>query len=104
MYLPFGIASDTPCSVAAMFTLNKVCAAPVLVCKELLKNCNNSGVQAVVSSLHHFFLQYLSSQVINSGCANAVTGEEGLKNARTMSSIAGKALGLKHDALVMVLF
>ena len=41
-------------------------------------------------------------KVINSGCANAVTGEEGLKNARTMSSIAGKALGLKHDALVMV--
>jgi glutamate N-acetyltransferase/amino-acid N-acetyltransferase len=80
------IASDTPCSVAAMFTLNKVCAAPVLVCKELLSKCNNHGVQAVV---------------INSGCANAVTGEEGLKNARTMASIAGKALGLKQDALVM---
>lgn len=79
------IASDSPCNVAAMFTLNKVCAAPVLVCKELLKKYNNS-IQCVV---------------INSGCANAVTGEEGLKNARTMASLAGKSLGLDHDALVM---
>jgi len=79
------IASDTPCNVAAMFTTNKVCAAPVLVCKEILKKYNNTG-QCVV---------------INSGCANAVTGEEGMKNARTMSSLASKSLNLKQEALVM---
>lgn len=80
------IASETPCNVAAMFTTNKVCAAPVLVCKEILNKYNNSGLQCVV---------------INSGCANAVTGEEGLKNARTMATLAANSLGLKKDALVM---
>lgn len=40
--------------------------------------------------------------MINSGCANAVTGEEGMKNARTMAQNAASALGIQHDALVMV--
>jgi len=80
------IASDSPCNVAAMFTTNKVCAAPVLVCKEVLQKYHNTGLQCLV---------------INSGCANAVTGEEGLQNARTMADLAAKSLALKNDALVM---
>lgn len=44
-------ASDTPCNVAAMFTTNKVCAAPVNVCKEILSKTNNTGLQCVVRKL-----------------------------------------------------
>ena len=52
------IVSDTPATAAAMFTLNKVQAAPVLVSKEHLA-ASGGVVRAVV---------------VNSGCANACTG------------------------------
>ena len=47
--------------VSGVFTQNAFCAAPVLLCKEHLKNV--SGIRALI---------------INTGCANAGTGEEGI--------------------------
>ena len=56
------IVSDRPASAAAVFTTNKAQAAPVLISRRRLAA---SGGQARVI-------------VINSGCANACTGPDGL--------------------------
>ncbi|KAF2715375.1 Arginine biosynthesis bifunctional protein ArgJ beta chain [Pleomassaria siparia CBS 279.74] len=63
------IASETPCAGAAVFTTNKFQAAPVTVSREMLKNRKGDGIRAVV---------------VNSGCANAVTGKGGIEDAITM--------------------
>ena len=63
------IVSETPCSGAAVFTKNIFQAAPVTVSREMLQRRNGQGVQAIV---------------INSGCANAVTGKGGLEDAENM--------------------
>ncbi|KAM0746764.1 Arginine biosynthesis bifunctional protein ArgJ beta chain [Meredithblackwellia eburnea MCA 4105] len=63
------IISDRPCSAAAMFTKNAFQAAPVTVSKEVLEK--GHGLARGI--------------VVNSGCANAVTGTQGLKDARAMS-------------------
>jgi glutamate N-acetyltransferase/amino-acid N-acetyltransferase len=63
------IISDRPCSAAGTFTRNAFVAAPVTVSKEVLQS--KSGIARGI--------------VVNSGCANAVTGTQGLKDARAMS-------------------
>ncbi len=71
------VVSDVPAAAAATFTLNKVQAAPVLVCKEHLTK--SGGVVRAI--------------VVNSGCANACTGEVGMADARTMAAEAAKLIG-----------
>lgn len=63
------LVSETPASAAAVFTQNKFKAAPVLASQSVLKQSSGSDINAIV---------------INSGCANAVTGEGGLKDAYSM--------------------
>ncbi|KAF2795801.1 arginine biosynthesis protein ArgJ [Melanomma pulvis-pyrius CBS 109.77] len=63
------IASESPCSGAAVFTTNKFQAAPVTVSREMLKKRKGEGIRAVV---------------VNSGCANAVTGKGGIEDAIAM--------------------
>ena len=77
------IVSDVPAKAAGMFTTNQVCAAPVKVCVEHLKN---NTAQAVV---------------VNSGNANACTGPQGMTDAREMAAATAQALGLEK-ANVMV--
>jgi len=77
------IYSRVPANVAGVFTKNRVKAAPVLLDMELIK----SGVcQAVI---------------VNSGNANCCTGEQGMRDARTMASLAASELGISND-LVLV--
>ncbi|KAL9042265.1 MAG: hypothetical protein Q9214_003834, partial [Letrouitia sp. 1 TL-2023] len=64
------IASDTPCSAAAVFTKNIFQAAPVTVSREILQKRSGKGIRAIV---------------INSGCANAVTGRGGLEDSMSMA-------------------
>ena len=71
------IASPTPCTVAATFTQCKFPAAPVLYDKQVV-DFNPSGIHGVV---------------VNSGCANACTGPEGMANARVMAETLEKAIG-----------
>ncbi|EFA86223.1 amino-acid N-acetyltransferase [Heterostelium album PN500] len=80
------IHSSAPCNVAAVFTENKVKAAPVLLSKQLLETNNYKG---------------FNSLVINSGGANACTGEQGLKNAKTMSNLTSSLLKAPQASLVM---
>jgi len=73
------IVSETPAAVAGMFTTNQVCAAPVKVCVERMKH----GVAQAV--------------VVNSGNANACTGRQGMRDARTMTSLVARELGLAPE-------
>ena len=63
---------------AAVFTQNRFCAAPVIVAREHL--ASGSGVRALV---------------VNTGNANAGTGEEGLGVARATCDAAAKLLGCR---------
>lgn len=69
--------SQAPAIAAAMFTTNKVVAAPVMVCRELLKK--GTRFHAIVA---------------NSGNANCFTGERGMEDARRMGRAAAAALGV----------
>ena len=77
------IVTDTPATAAGVFTKNSVTAAPVIVCREHLKA---GQAQAVI---------------INSGNANACTGEVGMANARRMAAATAEQLGI-DAALVCV--
>ncbi|MBU1230184.1 MAG: bifunctional glutamate N-acetyltransferase/amino-acid acetyltransferase ArgJ [Proteobacteria bacterium] len=68
------ILSVGPAVAAGVFTTNRFQAAPVLVCKEILAD---SPVARAI--------------VVNSGQANACTGEEGLANCRATLDIVAKA-------------
>lgn len=72
------IYSEAPAAAAAVFTLNKVQAAPVLVCKEHLAG----------SEKHRAI-------IVNSGNANACTGEQGFKDAVQMAVKTAEALNIK---------
>ncbi len=73
------IVSEAPATVAGLFTTNQVCAAPVKIC---LANIRNSGARAIVA---------------NSGNANACTGKQGLRDAKAMTEIAGRALNIPPE-------
>lgn len=77
------VVSDRPCHAAAVFTRNRVTAAPVLYDRQLLRN-HNTAAQAVV---------------INAGCANACTGAQGLEDARATARRAAEVLGLRPEAV-----
>lgn len=81
--------STRPTSAAACFTRNAFKAAPVVVSQEVL-NKNGGRARAVV---------------VNSGCANAVTGKQGLEDARTMvketDSLLSSDPDLENSTLVL---
>jgi glutamate N-acetyltransferase/amino-acid N-acetyltransferase len=77
------IVSDSPATVAGMFTTNQVCAAPVKVCVERVKG---GRAQAIV---------------VNSGNANACTGRQGYRDAVRMTRLTGQALQIP-ERLVLV--
>ncbi len=70
------VVADAPCTAAAVFTTNKVAAAPVVYDREVVKG---GRVQAILA---------------NSGCANACTGEEGLRDARVSALATAGELGI----------
>ena len=69
-------------SVAAVFTQNRFCAAPVTVARE------------------HLSVGSIRGLVVNTGCANAGTGESGMVNARRMAAAAGSALGVPASTVL----
>ncbi len=77
------IVTDTPATAAGVFTKNSVTAAPVLVCREHL---SDGQAQAVI---------------VNSGNANACTGEVGMANAQQMAVATAEQLGIDAE-LVLV--
>jgi glutamate N-acetyltransferase/amino-acid N-acetyltransferase len=77
------VLSTVPATAAAVYTKNLVQAAPILVDREHLQD----GIARAV--------------ILNSGNANACTGEAGMEHARRMCAATAAALGLVNsDVLV----
>jgi glutamate N-acetyltransferase/amino-acid N-acetyltransferase len=77
------IYSEVPAKVAGLFTTNAVKAAPVQLDRERIKK----GLCRAI--------------VVNSGNANACTGSPGLKDARKISSLAAKRLGIDEQLVLL---
>ncbi len=80
------VCVDRRASAAGVFTTNRFAAAPVRYDRAVLAE-NASGMRAVL---------------INSGCANACTGEEGLRDAAEMAALAANALGCPAQAVLVM--
>ncbi len=75
--------SETPAAAAGVFTQNRVVGAPVLVGRERVPAQNARGV------------------IVNSGNANACTGEQGLADARQMTESAAESLGCAAESMLV---
>jgi glutamate N-acetyltransferase/amino-acid N-acetyltransferase len=73
------IFSEKPAVAAGVFTTNRVKAAPVLLGMERI---GQGRAQAIL---------------VNSGVANACTGEKGMQAAKTCSGLAAAALGIDEN-------
>jgi len=80
------VTSDRPCAAAAVFTKNKFQAAPVTFSRRVLRERGNNGLRSVV---------------VNSGCANAVTGAGGLEDAAKMAKTTDQRVGSEDSTIVM---
>ncbi|MFI5372094.1 MAG: bifunctional ornithine acetyltransferase/N-acetylglutamate synthase, partial [Candidatus Eisenbacteria bacterium] len=80
------VLADTACAAAGVFTTNRVAAAPVQLDREHLQRAAGR-IRAVVA---------------NSGCANAVTGERGLADARRTATLAAESLGLDPEQVLVL--
>ncbi|MCK8518408.1 bifunctional ornithine acetyltransferase/N-acetylglutamate synthase [Methanoculleus sp. 7T] len=78
----FGLALIRASGTAAgVFTSNKMRAAPVEVMMDRMRKGR------------------LDAVVVNSGCANAYTGERGIRDAEEMCAVAGGVLGLEPETV-----
>lgn len=80
------LVADEPCPVAGVFTRNRFCAAPVTVSREHLGGKGYGTALGVV---------------VNSGNANAATGEAGLAAARETCDIASQVLGCDPEQVLV---
>ena len=73
--------------VAGVFTLNRFCAAPVILCKDFLAQdaIKQQGIRALL---------------INTGCANAGTGVDGLNRAKQSCEALGNLLGVQANQVL----
>ena len=78
------VVSEVPCVKAGTFTTNKVCAAPVKWDRKVV-----------------YESEYAQAVVVNSGVANACTGEEGLENCRLMAAGVADLINVKEDAVLV---
>ncbi|HNY31599.1 MAG TPA: bifunctional glutamate N-acetyltransferase/amino-acid acetyltransferase ArgJ [Fibrobacteria bacterium] len=78
------LVSDTACHWDAVFTTNAVAAAPVLLGRELLA----SG-------------RPLRAVLVNSGNANAVTGQQGIEDARETAKLLETSLSLPESSALV---
>ncbi len=75
--------SEAPCTAAAVFTTNQIKAAPIVLSQQRLREGRAVAL------------------VVNSGCANASTGEPGLADAVEMAELAASHIGASPaDVLV----
>jgi glutamate N-acetyltransferase/amino-acid N-acetyltransferase len=82
--LDFGVLfSERPCNAAAVFTTNKIKSAAVVFDREQM---TKGKVQAIA---------------VNSGCANACTGDKGMKNAAEMAALTSRKLAISRNAVLV---
>ena len=75
--------SEAPCVATALFTTNKVKAAPIVLCQQRLQGGRAAAL------------------VVNSGCANAFTGEQGLRDAAEMAGLAAERIGVSPEGVLV---
>lgn len=80
------LVADEPCAGAGVFTTNRFCAAPVAVSRENLGPEGCGLVRGVV---------------INSGNANAATGEMGISVARETCEVASQVLACEPNQVLV---
>ena len=74
-------------SVAGVFTKNRFCAAPVQICREHLAATKKASLE-------------IRALVVNTGNANAGTGEQGYQNAIKTCDELAKLMGLKREQIL----
>ena len=77
------IYTEKPAAVAGVFTKNQVAAAPIRVSKIVV---NTGTAHAIVA---------------NAGCANACTGEQGLRDAEKTAEVTAEELHCRQDDVVV---
>jgi len=75
--------STVPAQAKAMFTTNKMSAAPVRVCKEHLKKG-----------------KFFQAIIVNSGNANCFTGVAGLEHARRTTELIARQIKVKTESVL----
>lgn len=79
------IALEPGAAVAGVFTLNRFCAAPVQICRAHLAGNGGNEIRGLV---------------INTGNANAGTGEDGLARANRVCAALAAQLGVKAEQVL----
>src|SRR5437588_8385096 len=79
------LVADAAAQAAAVFTTNKVIAAAVTVSKDHLQR--SGGLARAI--------------VVNSGCANACTGDQGARDAREMTSATARLVGCPVEQVLV---
>jgi glutamate N-acetyltransferase/amino-acid N-acetyltransferase len=69
------LASDVPCAAAGVFTKSTVKGAPVTVTQQHLRD------------------RRLQAIVVNAGCSNVATGQQGIRHAEEMARLAAEVVG-----------
>lgn len=77
------VVSDVDAAAAGVFTTNRVCAAPVTACRRRLPATAIRGI------------------VINSGNANACTGEQGQADAEQMTALVAQRIGCEASQVLV---
>ena len=75
------VVSETPATVAAVFTTNKIQGAPVRICRRRLPCTTARAI------------------IVNSGNANACNGPQGMADAERMGRIAAQELGVDEETV-----
>ncbi|HXX59487.1 MAG TPA: bifunctional glutamate N-acetyltransferase/amino-acid acetyltransferase ArgJ [Dehalococcoidales bacterium] len=78
------IYSQEPCTAAAVFTTNKIKSAALVFDQQVMQKKGK-----------------ISAVIVNAGCANSSTGEQGVKDAYEMASLAAHALGIEPDEVLV---
>jgi glutamate N-acetyltransferase/amino-acid N-acetyltransferase len=77
------LCSEVPCTAAGVFTTNQIKSAPVVL------------------SQRHIAKGQAQAIVVNSGCANACTGEPGLADAQEMAQLTAAKLGISPEEVLV---
>jgi len=77
------ITSEGPCKAAALFTTNQIVAAPIKYSRKIVRKGTAYAI------------------VVNSGNANACTGEKGYKDAETMARLTAEYLNVSPDKVIV---
>jgi len=77
------LCSEVPCKAAGVFTTNQIKSAPVIL------------------SQKHIVKKRAQAVVVNSGCANACMGGQGLADALEMANLSAAKLGISPEEVLV---